>query len=67
MGFLTWPAALRGSPPSSASPSGGTGSAAVALFNDGTPKTFGVVVVVFAVITLAAVALAQPSKTTHPV
>lgn len=46
---------------------GGTGSAAVALFNDGTPKTFGVVVVVFAVITLAAVALAQPSKTSHPV
>ena len=45
---------------------GGTGSAAVALFNDGTPKTFGVVVVVFAVITLAAVAVAHPSKTARP-
>ena len=41
---------------------GGTGSAAVALFTDGTPQTFGVVAVVFALITLAAVALAHPSK-----
>ena len=45
---------------------GSAGSAAVALFNDGTPKTFGVVVMVFALITLAAVALAHSSKTAHP-
>ena len=44
---------------------GGAGSAAVALFNDGTPKTFGVVALVFSAITLAAVALAHSSEPAH--
>lgn len=39
---------------------GAGGSAAVGLFNDGTPKAFGVVVVAFSVITLVAAALARP-------
>ena len=42
---------------------GGAGSAAVALFNDGTPKTLGVVALAFSAITLAAVALAHSSQT----
>ena len=46
---------------------GAAGSALVGIFNDGTPKAYGVVVLVSAVITLSAVALARPSKTAHPV
>ena len=42
---------------------GGAGSAAVALFNDGTPQTFGVVALAFSAITLAVVALAHSSQT----
>ena len=45
---------------------GGVGSGAVALFNDGTPRSYGVVVLVFAAITLAAVALARPPRPAHP-
>ncbi|MCY4621987.1 MAG: multidrug effflux MFS transporter [bacterium] len=42
---------------------GAAGSGLVGLFNDGTPKTYGLVVMVAAVITLAAAALARPLKT----
>ena len=45
---------------------GAAGSAAVGLFNDGTPKAYGIVVLAFAVITLAAAAVATrpPFETT---
>ncbi len=46
---------------------GAAGSAMVGLFNDGTPKAFGLVVLAFSIIALAAAAAAYPSKTTHPV
>ena len=46
---------------------GAAGSGMVGLFNDGTPKTYGLVVMVAAVITLAAAALARPLKTTRAV
>ncbi len=46
---------------------GAAGSGMVGLFNDGTPKTYGLVVMVAAMITLAAAALTRPSKTTRPV
>ena len=45
---------------------GAAGSAMVGLFSDGTPEAYGVVVLVSAVVTLAAAALAFPSKTTQP-
>ena len=45
---------------------GAAGSAAVGLFNDGTPKAYGIVVLASAVITLAAAALARRSRP-HPV
>ncbi|MCE2529259.1 MAG: multidrug effflux MFS transporter [Acidimicrobiia bacterium] len=45
---------------------GAAGSGMVGLFNDGTPRTYGLVVMVAAVITLAAAALARPLKTAHP-
>ena len=45
---------------------GAAGSAAVGLFNDGTPKSFGVVVMAFSVIALIAAVVARPSTTNHP-
>ncbi len=42
---------------------GAAGSGMVGLFNDGTPRTYGLVVMVAAMITLAAAALARPLKT----
>ena len=45
---------------------GAAGSGAVGLFNNGTPKTFGVVVMAFSAITLIAVSLARPSRIGHP-
>lgn len=41
---------------------GAAGSGAVGLFNDGTPRAYGIVVMTFAVIALAAAALARPSR-----
>ena len=46
---------------------GAGGSAAVGLFNDGTPKAFGVVVVTFSAITLVAATLARPHAGNYPV
>jgi DHA1 family bicyclomycin/chloramphenicol resistance-like MFS transporter len=46
---------------------GAAGSAMVGLFNDGTPKAFGLVVLAFSIIALIAAAAAYPSKTTHSV
>ena len=46
---------------------GAAGSGMVGLFNDGTPQAYGVVVLVSAVITVAAAALARPLKTAGPV
>ena len=45
---------------------GAAGSAAVGLFNDGTPQAYGVVVIVFSVIALVAAALAHPPGTIRP-
>ena len=45
---------------------GAAGSGAVGLFNDGTPKTFGVVAMAFSVIALIAAAVAHRSKADHP-
>lgn len=41
---------------------GAAGSAAVGIFNDGTPQAYGIVVAAFALLTLVAVALAHPLK-----
>lgn len=45
---------------------GAAGSAMVGLFNDGTPKAFGLVVLASSAIALIAAALARPSKTGRP-
>ena len=45
---------------------GAAGSGAVGLFNDGTPKTFGAVVVAFSAIALIAAAAARPPKSNNP-